>query len=125
MSVARPLRSTLEQVADALPDIVMLGIGVVILAVFFKPIMSFVTSITGVIKGIGGTSATLTTTGTVGHVSSMAPQVALRTNVVNPYRPAAIPVGPYTGDRYAWYYSYGRSYTPINRFFRQMVAEGQ
>jgi len=102
LSVARPLRSTLEQVADALPDIVMLGIGLLIFGVFIKPIMSFVGSIQGIIGGASSAvPATLTTTGTVGSVHT-------------------------TGmNRYSWYYAQGKAYTPINQFFRQMVREGQ
>jgi len=129
LSVARPLRSTLEQIADALPDIVMLGIGIWVIATFFRPILGFAQSITGLFGG-GGTGATIATTGTTGSVHSRGPigppsvtnGAAVR---LNPYAMHPPLVGPFTGNRFAWYYSYAGASTPINRFFRQLFREGQ
>jgi len=115
LSVARPLRSTLEQVADALPDIVMLGLGILIFAVFIGPITGFIGNIRGLVGDVS-TPATVGTTGTVGHVQSTGP------GNVTPYRVAPL-VGPFTGNRYAWRNAYSVPSTPINRFFRQLYYE--
>lgn len=128
MSVARPLRSTLEQVADALPDIVMLGLGILIFSVFIGPISGFIGNIRGLVGSSSGGGATIQPTGTHGSVDSFtirAPHLPAPLAPLDPYRVHPPLVGPFSGNRFAWTQAYADSYTPINRFLRQLYFERQ
>ena len=97
----------------------MLGLGIAIFAIFIGPITGFIGNIRGLIGTAAPTAgaATITTTGTTGHVAST-------NQFPNPYAPAPL-VGAFTGNRFAWRNAYSVPSTPINRFFRQLVYEGQ
>jgi hypothetical protein len=96
-SVARSLRGGIEEAFAVVPDVVWLIIAVAIIAYFIRPTLDVVGMIRNFISG--GTTSTLTTTGTVGSVHSRG-----------------------QGESY---YDYAQPYIPIKRFFRQMVAERQ
>lgn len=96
MSVARSLRSAIEEAVGPLPDIIALIIGIAVVVYFIRPILG----ITGQIKDlIGGSPSTMSTTGTIGGVHA-------------------------TPALYG--YAVGASgYTPIKKFFQQMISERQ
>jgi hypothetical protein len=76
----------------------MLALGLLIIGYFLKPTLGVFNSVKGLLGGSG--SASLYPTGTVGSVRSL----------------------PNTSQEYQ---GYGQSYTPIRRFFRQMITEHQ
>jgi hypothetical protein len=95
-AVARGIRSSVEEVFTTVPDIVWLIIAFGIVGYFWKPVVGIVNDIKGFLgQTTTGTTSAVTTTGTVGFVHSTDP------------------------------YGYSQAYTPIQKFFRQMVTERQ
>jgi hypothetical protein len=98
-SVARGIRSSFEEVFTTVPDIIWLILAMAIIAYFWKPMVGVVNDLKGFLgqsTPSTSTTSTVSTTGTVGFVHSTEPL-----------------------------YGYSQSYTPIQKFFRQMVTERQ